>query len=126
MIKQLFFVGLGGATGSIVRYLVWLGISRFSLGALFPFATFAANLTGCILIGFLSGLSVRSNLLLEGPLRLLLITGFCGGYTTFSAFSLEGLRLLEHQHYLSFVLYAAGSCILCIAGAGFGMYLSRL
>ena len=124
MIKQLLFVGLGGAAGSIFRYLISLWISRFHCASQFPFATLVANITGCILIGFLAGISARYNFL-DKYLKLLLITGFCGGYTTFSAFSAENLRLLENNHYLLFALYAAGSCILGIAGVGLGMFLSR-
>jgi CrcB protein len=125
MIKQFIFVGLGGGMGSILRYAVSLLVSRYGDSALFPLPTFIANVSGCILIGFLTGLSVRYGIF-DHNLRLLLITGFCGGYTTFSTFSLESIRLLETQHYLLFALYTVCSLILCIASAAAGMLLSKL
>ncbi|MDR2118703.1 MAG: fluoride efflux transporter CrcB [Tannerellaceae bacterium] len=125
MIKQLLFVGLGGGAGSILRYLITLAVHRWHPAATFPLATFLANTTGCILIGFLIGLSARHGWM-DSHVKLLLVTGFCGGYTTFSTFSLESIRLLENHHYLLLALYIAGSLLAGITSVGLGLLLSKL
>jgi CrcB protein len=125
MIKQLILVGLGGATGSIFRFLISFFTSKFHLVYSFPLATFTVNITGCILIGLLIGLSDKYTWL-DKDMKLLLITGFCGGYTTFSAFSLENVQLMENQHYLTFAFYVAGSILFGIAAVFLGSYLSKL
>ncbi|MDR1937778.1 MAG: fluoride efflux transporter CrcB [Tannerellaceae bacterium] len=124
MIKQMLLVGLGGGIGSMFRFSVSFLAGKFHLVAAFPAATFIVNITGCILIGLLVGFSERYGLL-DRDLKLLLITGFCGGYTTFSAFSLENIRLLEAQQYALFALYAAGSLILGISSVALGILLSK-
>ncbi|MDR2810112.1 MAG: fluoride efflux transporter CrcB [Tannerellaceae bacterium] len=125
MIKQLLFVGLGGGIGSIFRYLVSFLANKFFISTLFPWATFVANISGCFLIGFLAGL-LSGHDVWDKHLRLLLLTGFCGGYTTFSAFSLENLRLLENHHYLPFLLYTSTSFIFGIASVALGLWVSKL
>ena len=85
MIKQILLVGLGGGLGSVFRFLTSLLTAKYYSNA-FPIATFTANILGCFLIGLLIGIlgqSIQTN----QNLKLLLITGFCGGYTTFSAFA---------------------------------------
>jgi CrcB protein len=89
-------VGLGGFFGSIARYKLGGIVLHHSLGSRFPLSTLAVNLTGCLLVGLLAGWSEHRGAL--GPnMRLLLITGFCGGYTTFSAFGFETLYLLRRD-----------------------------
>ncbi len=117
--KPLLIVGIGGALGSICRYLAQIYIGRFTT-LTFPVGTLVVNLTGCLLIGILFGLSSRwACMTMEW--RLFLITGICGGYTTFSTFSLESMTLLRQGNYAYFFMYVLGSVIigilLTIAGA---------
>ncbi len=122
MIKQLLYVGIGGGIGSIMRYLASVYMLR-KYPFDYPLATFAVNITGCLLIGFLIGLSERYAFL-DKDMKLLLVTGFCGGYTTFSTFSLENMRLLESHNYISMALYIILSVVVGIAATWFGHYLS--
>ncbi|MDR1644671.1 MAG: fluoride efflux transporter CrcB [Tannerellaceae bacterium] len=124
MIKQLLWVGLGGGLGSILRFLVSVLTAKQGYVGAFPLATFSVNLTGCLLIGLLTGYSYRYGWL-DADMKLLLITGFCGGYTTFSTFSLENLHLLETHQYLPFALYLSGSLLLGAGAVALGLFLSK-
>ncbi|HVG42957.1 MAG TPA: CrcB family protein, partial [Chitinophagaceae bacterium] len=83
--RELIAVGLGGAAGSMLRFL----IQRFMNTSLFPYGTLVVNVAGCLLIGIFAGFVIK-NIINESN-RLLWITGFCGGFTTFSALTLESL-----------------------------------
>lgn len=117
--RSILFVGLGGAIGAIGRYL----ISLFSVKGDFPFLTLLTNLLGAILIGVVVGFAdSRENM--PKDLILFLKTGVCGGFTTFSTFSLESLLLLENgKHFLGSV-YIVASVSLCILGVALGKYCS--
>ena len=108
-IKPFLYIGLGGMIGSIARYALHLLISSRTL-TLFPWGTLVVNVSGCLLIGLLVGLESRNGLINE-PLKWLLITGFCGGFTTFSTFSMEGLGLLHQQQIGSYLGYTLGSLV---------------
>ena len=123
MIKQILLVGLGGGAGSAFRYLAgWLMERHLCWHA--PAATFIVNVTGCFLVGLLAGLFGRVGVVNE-EWRLLLITGFCGGFTTFSAFSAENVTLFQHQEYLLLSFYASGSLVAGAGAAVLGGWLSR-
>ena len=107
MIKNLFLVLLGGGFGSIARYLVSYFFSKNNAFH-FPWATFIANSIGCLLIGLLFGYIQKNNLQNE-TLKLLLITGFCGGFTTFSTFSLENIQFIQNQNYNLAITYTLAS-----------------
>ena len=122
MLKQIVFVALGGASGSVLRFLITVMTAKFYWGV-FPLATLLANITGCLLIGVFAGFAngyfdVNSNL------RLLLITGFCGGYTTFSAFAFENLNLIQYQHYVVAAIYTLLSVFLGFLAVWIGLQLS--
>lgn len=107
--KTVLLVGLGGFAGSILRY----GMSRFIIthtSGGFPWGTFVVNLLGCFFIGVLWGLAGRFEWF-TSELRMLLIVGLCGGFTTFSTFSSESLMLLRNGNGLPFLLYITGSVV---------------
>lgn len=118
MIKNIVLVGLGGSVGSIARYLIQRWVNTFYVYS-FPLATFLINLSGCLLIGILYALAEKSNVLTPAT-RLLLITGFCGGFTTFSTFAFENTDLLRTGNHLIFALYAGGSLLLGILAVFIG------
>ena len=117
MIRELFAVGLGGAAGSIVRYMlsVWLLGGHTLLG--FPAGTFTVNAAGSLLIGIL--LEATSS----ETLGWLLIVGFCGGFTTFSTFSADAVRLLRAACYTAAAAYVGLSVAVCIVFAAAGMWI---
>lgn len=113
MFKHILMVGIGGAVGSMLRYATALFTLKYFHG-IFPLATFIANIAGCFLIGLLMGTFSGDNIN-HHQLRLLLVTGFCGGYTTFSAFSYENVLLFSNNNGL-----LAGSYIFASVIAGVG------
>jgi len=124
MLKDILIVGLGGGIGSIMRFLTSVWTARFYIGV-FPLATLLVNIIGCILIGLLIGLSARSETM-SPNLKLLLITGFCGGYTTFSTFSSENLFLFSNGFYWILIGYVISSLILGFGGVYLGTLLAKL
>ena len=119
--KEFLFVGLGGAVGAMLRY----GMSMVPVKSEFPYMTLLINFLGAIAIGILAAMSMRQSLLTEHSL-LLLKTGVCGGFTTFSTFSLESLVLLEavsllEQHKTGMgITYILSSVLLCLLGVLLG------
>ena len=107
--KTLLIIGLGGALGSIGRYLVQVAVGRY-ITLTFPLGTLLVNITGCFLIGLLYGLAER-HAWMSIEWRLFLITGICGGYTTFSSYSYESITLLKHGNYSYLIFYIASSVI---------------
>lgn len=103
MVNNLLVVGLGGAAGSILRY----SIQRIANTPAFPYGTLLINLGGCFLIGLFWGLLTK-NTITQGT-GLLLMSGFCGGFTTFSAFTYEGVHMLQDNRWLLFAGYTAAS-----------------
>lgn len=117
MITQLFWVALGGAVGSMLRY----GCSRALNMVIFPFGTMLVNVLGCLAIGVLWGLFTRHT---NEQLRLLLVTGFCGGFTTFSTFTYESIQLMQDNRWATFVAYATLSIALGMVATFFGYKLT--
>lgn len=124
MIKNLLLVGFGGGVGSMLRYLCQKWISE-SYQNTFPLGTFLVNISGCFLIGVLYALGERSNLL-SPQLRFLLITGLCGGYTTFSTFAFENFSLLRIGDMSNFLLNVIGSIVTGIIAVFIGSFLIKI
>ena len=115
--KALLLVGAGGFAGSALRYLISRLMLPWAVSSGFPFSTLTVNVAGSLLIGALMGLG------LSGGWALLCIVGFCGGFTTFSTFSLETVTLLRAGSYLPAALYMWSSMVLSIAAVCGGYYL---
>lgn len=123
MIKNILLVGLGGGVGSIARYLTQRWVYALYPHH-FPWGTFSVNITGCLLIGLIWGITFRSFDINE-QWKLFLMVGICGGFTTFSAFTLEGIGLIREQKMTLFFLYAGASVILGLAATYLGMRLTK-
>jgi len=122
-VKAILIIWLGGGIGSVFRYLVQLGVSKL-VHVTFPAGTFLINITGCFIIGLLYGLvSKYSAITLEW--RLFLITGLCGGYTTFSSFSYEGISLFKQGNYTYFILYILLSVVVGLFSTLGGMTIVK-
>ena len=115
--KALLLVGAGGFAGSALRYLISRLMLPWAVSSGFPFSTLTVNVAGSLLIGALMGLG------LSGGWALLCIVGFCGGFTTFSTFSLETVTLLRAGSYVPAALYMWASMVLSIAAVCGGYYL---
>ncbi|TDR31527.1 fluoride efflux transporter CrcB [Hydromonas duriensis] len=109
--SSILLVAFGGAIGSVSRYKLSGFITQHYIQNAFPVGTFIVNLLGCMMIGILAGLGERYQWL-TSDLRLLLITGVLGGFTTFSAFSLETFMLLRRGEWLLATGYVGLSVVL--------------
>ena len=104
MIKAMLIAGLGGFMGTCLRYLTGRLCHLWELGG-FPLGTFVVNIVGSFIIGALLGLAERNNFITP-TMNVLLVTGFCGGFTTFSSFADDMYLLLQQRHWIVFLLYA--------------------
>lgn len=118
--KAILLIGIGGGIGSILRYLTSVLVSKQTFSSIFPWGTFAVNIIGCLIAGIILGILERQQVL-NSDLKLLLITGFCGGYTTFSAFSIENVYLLQNGQLLTALFYISISVLLGIIAVWTGI-----
>jgi len=123
MSKELIYIFIGGGTGSALRYLVQLLMHERVVPCHFPWATFTVNVAGSFLIGLFYALSERLHLPPE--VRLFLTAGLCGGFTTFSTFSADGIALLKEGFYVTFALYTLFNIVMGLAAVTAGGYMGR-
>ncbi len=112
-------VGLGSALGGMARHGC-TGIAQHLFGAAFPWGTLLVNVAGSLIIGFLATYALDGRPLLSSDGRALLIVGVCGGFTTFSAFSIETLNLARNGDWFSAAAYIAASLVLCLLAVCLG------
>jgi CrcB protein len=121
--KPILLVFLGGGVGSVLRFIISKTYNSYFEH--FFLGTFLANSIGCLLIGFFLGLSFKGHYLTNQQ-TLLLTTGFCGGFTTFSAFAFEKYELLNTGAILHFLLYLFCSIATGILAVGLGIWLAKI
>lgn len=120
MLKNILLVGLGGAAGSMMRYAFAIWFKH----AAFPIATFLVNIIGSFIIGLVFAYALRNESFALNW-RIFLAAGICGGFTTFSAFSLESMQLLQQQRIGLFFLYVFGSLLLGLTATWLGYSLMK-
>lgn len=120
--KELLLVCIGSFFGGGTRYLVGKAIHTW-IAASFPLGTITVNVAGCFLIGILSGLSIGGQI--SPTAKLVLVTGFCGGFTTFSTFMNENLLLSRDGAMLSAILYTLASLTLGLFAVIFGYQITK-
>lgn len=120
---MIWLVALGGALGSVCRFLLGPAIQR-ALGATFPFGTLFINVTGSFILGIVAGLAIEGGSVSPNA-RAFLAIGFCGGFTTFSAFSLETIVLLEGGQVARGTAYVMASVVCSVLAAWLGILAAR-
>lgn len=123
--KEFLIVSIGSFFGGGLRYIVSKMVQACTLIA-FPFGTLTVNVLGCFVIGFLSGLEWNGTGLMSPSTKLLLTTGFCGGFTTFSTFMNEGCGLMKEELYIYMILYLFGSLTLGLVAVLAGHEFAKL
>lgn len=124
MIKEILLAGCGSFVGGSLRYVISKALQS-ATALSFPIGTMAVNIIGCLLIGILSGTAANNGLMSPGT-RILLTTGFCGGFTTFSTFMNENNMLLKNEQFAYMALYIAGSVLIGFVAVIAGNYISKL
>ncbi len=117
MLRNILLVAIGGAIGSVCRYL----LSSINVAS-WPWGTFAVNILGSLFIGLLVGLVSKG--IVSPEIKLLLVTGFCGGFTTFSTFANESFSMMKAGDALQMALYLAASVVIGILAVWLGMNVS--
>jgi CrcB protein len=120
--KQLILVFLGGGLGSALRY--WIGQYLNSPKYDFPYGTFLVNIVGSLLIGLILGFTFKVHSLSDNFI-LFIAVGFCGGFTTFSAFAFDNLLYLKSGDFTSFAIYTTGTLLVGFAAVFVGIWLVR-
>ncbi|MGK0253055.1 MAG: CrcB protein [Mariniflexile sp.] len=120
--KNILLVFFGGGFGSILRYIIGKYLNNTENGI--PYGTFAANILGSLLIGVILGLAAKNDTLSQNQ-TLLLATGFCGGFTTFSTFAYENHVFLKSGDFLSFAIYTVASFVIGFIAIFLGIYLTK-
>ncbi|QRM89627.1 fluoride efflux transporter CrcB [Lacinutrix sp. WUR7] len=120
--KNLLLVFVGGGFGSVLRYIIGKYLNNTENGI--PYGTFLANIIGSLLIGLILGYALKNNSLSSNQ-TVLLATGFCGGFTTFSTFAYENHLFLKSGDFTSFAIYTIASFVLGFLAVFLGMFLAK-
>ncbi|WGD33891.1 fluoride efflux transporter CrcB [Olleya sp. YS] len=120
--KQLVLVFIGGGFGSVLRYILGKSLNSSENGI--PYGTFLANVLGSLLIGIILGIALKNNTLTNNQ-TVLLATGFCGGFTTFSTFAYENHVFLKAGDFTSFAFYTIASFVLGFLAVFLGLWLAK-
>jgi CrcB protein len=123
MIRTLLLVAFGGGIGSALRYLTSVVVQKYYANV-FPLATLLTNVLGCFIIGILMGL-FEKNQVVTSDLKWLFVTGFCGGYTTFSTFGYENISLFQNNNSALAFLYIGGSVFMGLFAVWMGLILTK-
>ncbi len=117
-IANILYVAAGGALGSVVRYAISLLVPKWQL---MPMATLSVNIIGALLIGIIIGVTPKTH-----PTHLIAAIGFCGGFTTFSTFSLETVEMLKNGYNTQAILYIIISVATCIGATILGLKIAKI
>lgn len=120
--RNLVYIFLGGGVGSVLRYLISMYTQKLVKIGSFPLGTLLVNILGCFMIGFLTSYFMKS----DNYLKYLLITGLCGGFTTFSTFSIENYSLWENQQFATLILYIVLSVLIGFIAVFSGMKFQNI
>ena len=120
--KQVLLVFIGGGFGSVLRYLLGKYLNNSETGI--PYGTFTANILGSLLIGLIIGFAIKNDTLSSNQ-TILLATGFCGGFTTFSTFAYENHVMLKSGDFMNFAIYTIASFAVGFLAVFLGMYLVK-
>jgi CrcB protein len=121
--KELIYVFIGGGLGSLVRFLLGKWVNAFH-NSTFPFGTFTINIIACFVLGFIIGLADHKQLLSPAT-HLFWAVGFCGGFSTFSAFTSESLSLIQQGQNSTMLLYVLLSVIVCLTATFGGLFIAE-
>lgn len=124
MIRLILLVGTGGFLGTVARFLTSRYFAAYFPSS-FPYGTFVVNVVGCFLIGLIYGISEKGNFM-STEWRLILTVGFCGGFTTFSAFAAENLAMLRDSELFNSFLYTGSSIFLGLLATFAGIMLIKI
>jgi len=124
MFKLILIAGTGGFLGTVSRFLTSRYFATYFPSS-FPLGTFVVNVIGCFLIGLIYGIAEKGNFL-NTEWRLFLTVGFCGGFTTFSAFAAENMAMLRDSEFFNFFLYTGSSIFIGLLATFAGIMLTKI